>query len=305
MTKVNIIQGENRRKVVRESVEALGQSFVDKLKLAKLILIKPDLVHYELQLAAVHVDAVRGLLDVIRMYTKAPVIVGDAAHFGTKAAFRNFGYERLPEQFSDLKLLDLQDEDYVEQTFVSVSGNQSVLRRPKVVMEADLTISITNLKTHKDYGAALAVSNWAEGTMLVPPRVTVQGRVWSRYPWLSVGGPRMMHELLAFLYTQKACDVAIIDGVLAMEGSGPVEGSPVAMGLALSGYDAVAVDAVAATLMGLDPHGLGYLELLAEAGLGVNDMSKIDVPPLQLNDLMRSFQLPSTTREHLLDWQTE
>lgn len=303
MTKVNIAQGENRRKAIREVVDKLGQEFLDKLKIAKLILIKPDLVHHELQLASVHVDTIRGILDVVRTYSKAPVIVADAAHFGTKAGFRNFGYERLLEHYADVKLVDLQDEQYVEQTFTQPDGNQTILRRPKIVMDADFTISVSNLKTHKDYGASLSVTNWAEGTMIVPPRITVQGRVWSRYPWLSVGGPKTMHQMLAFLYMQKPCDVAIIDGILAMEGEGPVHGAPVAMGVALSGFDAVAVDAVAATLMGLDPHGLGYLEMIAQAGKGVNEMSKIDVPPLQITELTRAFQLPVTTREHMLDWQ--
>ncbi|MEK7183578.1 MAG: DUF362 domain-containing protein [Patescibacteria group bacterium] len=304
MTKVNIAQGENRRKVIREVVDKLGQPFIDKIKDAKLILLKPDLVHHELQLASVHVDTIRGILDVIRTYSKAPVVVADAAHFGTKAGFRNFGYERLLEHYSDIKLVDLQDEPFVEQTFTSETGDQTILRRPKLAMDADFTISVSNLKIHKDYGAALSVSNWAEGTMLVPPRITIQGRVWSRSPWLSIGGSKSMHQMLAFLYTQKPCDVAVIDGILAMEGDGPVNGAPVAMGVALAGFDAVAVDAIAATLIGLDPHGIGYLEMIAQAGKGVNEMSKIDVPPLQIIDLTRPFQLPVTTRDHLLDWQT-
>ncbi len=303
MTTVNIAQGENRRKVIRELVDGLGQAFVDKIKGARMILIKPDLVHHELQLASVHVDTIRGILDVIRIYTKTPVIIAEAAHFGTKAGFRNFGYERLVEHYPEVRLVDLQDESYDELMFVSSDSERTIIRRPKLVLEADVTISVSNLKTHKDYGAALSVTNWAEGTMLVPPRVTVHGTVWSRAPWLSLNGPRTMHEMLAFIYQQKPCDVAIIDGILAMEGDGPVHGLPVAMGVALAGFDAVAVDAVAATLIGLDPHGLGYLEMLAQAGKGVNEMSKLDVPPLQITELTRLFQLPITTREHLLDWQ--
>jgi uncharacterized protein (DUF362 family) len=303
MPKVNIVEGENRRKIIREVVESLGPAFIDKVKAAKLILIKPDLVHHELQLASVHVDAVRGVLDVIRTYSQARIMVGDAAHFGTKAGFRNFGYERLLEHYSNLELVDLQDDQFVEQIFTNDKGESATVRRPKLVLEADLTISLSNLKVHKDYGAALTVSNWAEGTMLVPPRLTALGQVWSRSPWLSVGGPKAMHQMLAFLYAQKPCDVAIIDGILAMEGDGPVNGSAVAMGVALAGFDAVAVDAVAATLMGLDPHAIGYLELLTAQNLGTNEMSKIDVPPLQLNGLTRTFQLPTFTRDHLLDWQ--
>ena len=303
MTKVNIAQGENRRKAIREVVDQLGQALVDKVKAAKLILIKPDLVHHELQLASVHVDTIRGIIDVIRTYSTASIVVGDAAHFGTKAGFRNFGYEHLLEHYSDVRLVDLQDEPFVEQTFKLENGEQTILRRSKLAMDADLTISVSNLKTHHDYGAALSVTNWAEGTMIVPPRVTVLGRVWSRAPWLSVGGPKVMHQLLAFLYTQKPCDVAVIDGILAMEGDGPVNGGPVSVGVALAGFDAVAVDSIAATIMGLDPHGLGYLEMIAQAGKGVNEMSRIDVPLLIVTELTRTFQLPLSTKDHLLDWQ--
>lgn len=303
MPKVNIVEGENRRKAVRDGIELLGQPFIDRVKDAQVILIKPDLVHPDLQLASVHVEAVKGILDVIRTYSKASIVIGEAAHFGTKPAFRNFGYEQLPELYTGLRLVDLQDEPYVEQIFKLENGDQTILRRAKLAVVADLTISISNLKTHHDYGAALSITNWVEGTMIVPPRMSAQGRVWSRSPWLSVGGSKVMHQMLAFLYAQKPCDVAVIDGILAMEGDGPVNGGPVAMGVVLTGFDPVAVDAIAATLMGLDPHGLGYLELIAEVGKGVNEMSKIDVPPLQINDLARSFQLPVHTREHLLDWQ--
>lgn len=303
MTPVSIAQGENRRKVIHDVIDKLGQEFIDKCKAAKLIFIKPDLVHHELQLASVHVDTLRGILDVIRIYSKTPVVIGDAAYFGTKAGFRNFGYERLLEHYADVQLVDLQDQDYLEQTFVTDDGQQIILRRPKLIMEADLRISVSNLKTHRDYGASLTVSNWAEGTMIVPSRMTVEGKVFSRAPWLLSHGAKTMHQLLAYLYAQTPCQVGVIDGILGMEGEGPIHGEAVAMGYALAGFDPVAVDAVAATTIGLDPHGLGYLEMLAQAGQGVNEMSKIDVPPIVLMDLTRPFRLPILTQEHLLDWQ--
>ena len=128
MTPVSIVQGENRRKVVHDAIDKLGQAFIDKCKAAKLILIKPDLVHHELQLASVHVDTIRGILDVIRIYSKTPVVIGDAAYFGTKAGFRNFGYERLLEHYADVQLVDLQDQEYVEQIFTTDGGQQVIVR---------------------------------------------------------------------------------------------------------------------------------------------------------------------------------
>lgn len=302
MQKISTVLGEQRRKAVREAVDALGSEFVEKCRQAKRILIKPDLVHPELQLASVHVDAVRGVLDVIRLCSNAPIVIGDAAHFGTKAAFRHLGYERLLENYPTVELRDLQDDEFVEQVFPLANGQSMVMRRPKTIVESDLKICLSNLKTHKEYGASLTVSSWAEGTMLVPPRIGVLGRVWSRAPWLSVEGPAMTHRALAFLFEQTPCDVAVIDGILAMEGDGPVDGTSVSMGIAIAGFDAAAVDALGATLIGLDPHVIGYLENLAATGKWTNDISKINVP-LEVLQLGRVFQLPMMTKEHLADWK--
>ena len=303
MQKVSTVLGEQRRKVIREAVDKLGPDFVQRCRQAQRILIKPDLVHFELQLASVHVDAVRGVLDVVRLYSNAPIIVADAAHFGTKAAFRHLGYERLLENYQNVELRDLQDDQFVEQPFALTNGQTMIVRRPKTVTECDLKICISNLKTHKDYGASLTVSSWAEGTMLVPPRIGIHGRVWSRAPWLGVEGPVTTHRALAFLFEQTPCDVAVIDGILAMEGDGPVDGTPVSLGLAIAGFDPVAVDAVSATVMGLDPHSIGYLEHLATTGKWTNDVSKIDVP-LEVIQLGRPFHLPLMTKEHLADWRS-
>ncbi len=45
---------------------------------------------------------------------------------------------------------------------------------------------------------------------------------------------------------------SVVDGIVGMEGSGPMQGDPVASGVVLIGTDPVAVDAVAATVMGFD-----------------------------------------------------
>ncbi len=301
MLKVNLATGDSRRKLIREVVDQMGPEFIDRCKAANVILIKPDLVHHELQLASVHVDVIRGLMDVISTYSETPVIVGDASHFGTKAAFRHFGYERLLEDYPRLQLVDLQDLPTIEQTLTLPNGESLVVRRPELAMTADLVISVSNLKTHKDYGAGLTVSNWAEGTMIVPPRITTLGRVWSRAPWLTANGLEQAHAILAGLYAHKPAHVGVIDGILAMEGEGPVNGSVVPMNVVMAGMDPVAVDAVAATLMGFDPHAIGYLESVASQGLGINDMSKIEVPPLLITELTRNFALPVTTREALRD----
>ncbi len=298
MTKVAMITGEQRRKMVREAIDALGPEAVTRFRQAKQILIQPNLVHHELQLASTHVDAVRGVLDQIRIYTDAPVIIADGAHYGTKAGFRNFGYENLLEQYVNVSLVDLNDEEVFEQA-ISEGDQSTVVRRPRIVRDCDLRIAVTPMKTHHEYGASLSVSSWAEATMIVPSRVGAQGRVWSRAPWLAAQGDDATHNLLATLFEKLPCHMTVIDGILAMEGEGPVEGTAIPMGVVLASLDPVAADTVAVTLMGFDPQAIGYLQILAERGVGNNDMSKIDLPPVLLLQLTRSFALPVTTRQRL------
>ena len=73
-----------------------------------------------------------------------------------------------------------------------------------------------------------------------------------------------MNLSLARLAEVLPIHLAVIDGVVGMEGNGPVRGQPVKSGLALAGTDALAADLVAAELMGFDPRTIGYLWYLSQ-----------------------------------------
>lgn len=291
MKNVALIKGENRRKAVKAAVDALGQDFYRRAQQAEYILIKPDLVHHSLQLASTHVDAVRGVLDLLKMYSSAPVIIGDVAQYGTKQAFRNLEYESLVSEYKNVNLVDLSEDEAVEMTVERKDGTLLVARRSKIAMEAPLTISLASIKTHHTLVASLGILNWVEGTWLVPPRMTQEGKVWSRDPWLYALGREDAERAVADLFLKNPCHVSVIDGILAMEGDGPINGEPVHMGVFLAGTDPVAVDTVGATLMGLDAHSLPYLEYLASQGLGTNEISEIDVPLHALQECTKIFRL--------------
>jgi len=70
---------------------------------------------------------------------------------------------------------------------------------------------------------------------------------------------------------------ALMDGTLCGNGPGPRTMIPVEKGLMLAGSDSVAIDAVAAKLMGFDPMSIDYIRLAHESGLGVGDPQQIDI----------------------------
>ena len=71
--------------------------------------------------------------------------------------------------------------------------------------------------------------------------------------------------------------LSVVDGFEAMHREGPRHGTPIKLGVVVAGTDAVAVDAVAATVMGFDPRSIGYLRYAGEAGLGVLDPGSIRI----------------------------
>jgi uncharacterized protein (DUF362 family) len=70
---------------------------------------------------------------------------------------------------------------------------------------------------------------------------------------------------------------ALMDGTTAGDGAGPRLIRPVAKNIILASADQVAIDAVAAKLMGFDPLSIKYIRLAHDAGLGIGDPQLIEL----------------------------
>jgi hypothetical protein len=84
--------------------------------------------------------------------------------------------------------------------------------------------------------------------------------------------------------------LVLIDGILAQEGLGPMIGTVVKMNLFIAGTDPVAVDSVAASIMGFDPHEVPLVQGASDAGLGVSDLQEIEITGTPLKDVQRRFK---------------
>ena len=86
----------------------------------------------------------------------------------------------------------------------------------------------------------------------------------------------MNNNLVALARATKP-HIAVVDGFIGMHREGPRHGTPIPLGTVIAGTDAVAVDAVAAAVMGFDPASIGYLHYAQQAGLGTIDLERIRV----------------------------
>ncbi len=70
---------------------------------------------------------------------------------------------------------------------------------------------------------------------------------------------------------------AVLDGTTAGDGAGPRTMRPVTKNVILASADQVAVDAVAAKLMGFDPLSIPYIRMAHDRGLGTGDPREIEI----------------------------
>jgi uncharacterized protein (DUF362 family) len=92
---------------------------------------------------------------------------------------------------------------------------------------------------------------------------------------------KYMHEVLVdLLLMQRELHPGIftvMDGTVCGDGAGPRTMVPVIGNVILAGSDSVAIDAVAARLMGFDPMSIPFLRMSHERGLGVADPRDIEL----------------------------
>lgn len=94
----------------------------------------------------------------------------------------------------------------------------------------------------------------------------------------AAGNPYRFHEAVVDVFKLRVPDFFVMDAVVGMEGNGPA--SPDLrddIGLLLASDNAVAMDAVVATMMGCDPSKLRFLQKAKEAGLGDYDLASVEI----------------------------
>lgn len=151
------------------------------------------------------------------------------------------------------------------------------------VLEADVVISLPKLKTHAMTLITGAIKN-LYGAVL--------GFNKSKYHLLAPH-PKQLAELLVDIFEVVKPELTIMDAVVGMEGDGPANGRPVAIGAIIASPDAVAVDSVAAYLLGFQPEEILTTKLAEGKNLGVADLTKIIIKGAALASLkVKNFKRP-------------
>jgi uncharacterized protein (DUF362 family) len=302
---VAITHSDNRRKNVYDALMAVDRDLQPKLKQRKYVVIKPNFVNTQNQLAASHPDAMRGILDYLAERFNGPVVIAESSAGNTQQGYDNFKYTALPAEYKkqQLQLIDLNAEAKFERITVLDADLHIVpMRLAARLLDPDaFVISSAMLKTHNTAIASLSIKNMVLGAPLhQPPGETTS---WNEKRKFHVG-LRMTHYnmLLTAQRLAPSWGASLIDGYEGMEGNGPSSGTPVPSRLAIASADFVAADRTAAECMSIDPEWLGYVKYCGEMALGQFDPAKIDVIGAKVADVKKPYRMhPDIDKE--LQWQ--
>ena len=227
----------------------------------KRILLKPNLVEVDRSAPQVntHPALVRAAAETFRKLGAASVIVAEGSGhcLDSILVFESSGLrDALAE--GRFRFVDL---NYQEPLLVEKNVNFSKLPHlafPRLLQEIDWVVSMPKMKTHHWAGVTLSMKN-----------------LFGMMPGCYYGWPKnVLHQAglnqsIADIALTLRPQLAIVDGIVGMEGDGPIMGDPVQAGVIVMGTDLPAVDATCARLMVVDPTKVPHLTMAEQSGFAI------------------------------------
>jgi uncharacterized protein (DUF362 family) len=285
-TKVHIAPASDYNGDLAGVVRRQYEAFRDKVPLAgKRVVLKPSLVEYHRdKVINTNPAVVAAAIELCKAEGAAEVTVAEGP-----GHWRNVEYLVAASGLGDVlrhykvPFVDLNHDEPVKRPNLGRLTKLSHLYLSRTIDAADVVVSLPKLKTH----------HWAVATLSLK-------NLFGTLPGICYGWPknelhwRGIDNSIVDIALTRTPDLAIVDGIVGMEGDGPLNGTPRPLGVVIMGADLVAVDATCCRLMQLDPAKVGYLVLGARKKLGVLASGAIEQIGEQVEDRAQVFE----TLEH-------
>ena len=304
--RVGLIHNATRRQGVYDALDAVRDDITSKLQ--PVVMLKPNCLSNQNQLASTHVDALRGAMDFLMSVDNRPdeVIVAEGANEDFSGeAFENFYYAALADEYPiPVRLVDLNAESrWQEAEVLLADGSTTTVRMPRIVLDCPCTVSVAIAKTHDVCVVTLALKNLIMGTLCKPDRIKMHGFL-SHAERVLPDEAQVLNINLMRVARHLCPDIAIVDGTIGLQGNGPGGTDRVELKAVAAGSDVFAVDTVMTLAMGFDPQTMGTLQYARQHQLGATSLDEIEVIGTHPQAVVQSF-LPHETTELQLQWQVE
>jgi len=246
------------------------------------VLIKPNMLSAKNPEKAVttHPSVVKAVVLLVQNLG-AKVFIGDSPAGISKPIKEYWEATKMEEvaQQTGAELLPFEKKGVVERF---VNGKSYFIS--KSVAEMDVIINVCKMKTH-----GLTLMTGAIKNMFGCIPGVKKGEFHKVAP-----KTKDFSQILVDIFQIVNPQLTIMDAVFAMEGNGPSSGNPKKVGLMLSSFDAVAIDAIASYIMGFQEDEILTTNIASARGLGQKKLENIEFLGLAQSQLkQKEFQLPS------------
>ncbi len=277
--KVCIVRVPDYSQSIFETVRSLLAQFPLEVK-GKTVVLKPNLVEFNPDAAInTHPLLVHAAAEAFRALGARVILAEGPGHRRvTLDLAESAGYLSAIPDF-ERHFVDLNLDSVTRIDLPSPVSKLSSLYLPNTILAADLIVSMPKLKTHHWVGATLSMKNLFG---VVPGGI--YGWPKNILHWAGI------EEAIVDLHRLFPRHFCLVDGITAMEGNGPIQGTTRHAGVLVAGNDMVAVDASCCRLMGIDPAKIGYLRMADSHGyLAGRNIRQIGESP---ESAATPFQLP-------------
>ncbi len=250
---------------VRQAVDRAFELFPVEVT-GRKVLIKPNVLRASEAKEGIvtHPAVLRSVVEKVEGMDPSSLVVGDNpgifSYGANEESFKKTGLMEAAKGYYQNIGNDSQKVDFNPEYMPMVSLSRAVL-------EADIIISLPKFKTH---GLTVMTGAIKNSYGLLPGAQKAQLHK-------AAGNPERFHEVVVEVFRLRVPDLFIVDAVVGMEGNGPASPDLLDIGLIMASDDAMAMDAVIAKMMGLEPGRLRFLQKAKEIGLGDYDLDKIEI----------------------------
>jgi len=299
-SRVSLAAGDDRANIAFKALEPFRKEIAAAIG-KKRVIIKPNNVIPNRPLSATNADNLEGILEFLKSIGKKDVAIAESPAMGSALdGFESLGYNKFVAQYG-VKLVDLDKDDFhVVQCIDQKDFQPHPCRMASTMLDPNnFIISAAKLKTHDLVGITLSLKNVVVGSALKD----AANRPMSGKRVTHGGGTYGINYNLFVLSAKLHPHLAVIDGYEGMEGTGPVNGTPIAQKVCIASLDWLAADRVGAELMGVDFSKIGYLSFCSQAGDRCqSDLSKIEILGPPIKDHAKTYQLPKQW-DQITSWQ--
>ncbi len=265
---------------LRRQLDLLGglERFV---KRGDTVLIKPNFIaprSHHVSAAQTHPAVVLGLARMLKDFGAKPFVGDSPAWTNTATCARALELtEPLQKMGVPIKELDAPRKCRLgpDKPRVGISS---------LALDADAIINLPKFKAHQQLVATFAVKNMFG---------CVSGKHKALWHFRKGANPDQFCELLIDIFRYLHPVLTLIDGIVAMEGQGPIRGKSKPLGWFIGGAEPIACEMVCCRLVNIESEQVPIIRNARRIGFGCCDPDEIEILGNALPPPCRDFQMPN------------